>query len=124
MTPKRKVLKKHINTCSALFTGGWIEFRDYGMKLVSGKSAALATKVAEERRELAEAYNALVFELKRCSARRMRAEARLAALAKQEAVAVVEKSPSGQVWVAWHTGNIMTHVGKTLYADNKTNTPG
>jgi len=48
MTPKRKVLKKHINTCSDLFTGGWIEFRDYGMQLGVGKSAAVAWKNAAE----------------------------------------------------------------------------
>ena len=55
-----------------------------GLRSPWSELVTLATRVAEERRELVAAYNAVVDELRRCSARRMRAEARLAALTAQE----------------------------------------
>ena len=55
-----------------------------GLRSPWSELVTLATRVAEERRELVAAYNALVDELRRCSARRMRAEARLAALTALE----------------------------------------
>ena len=48
MSPKQKVLEKYTAAYSASFAECWVVYRDYGMQLGVGKSAALAWKNAAE----------------------------------------------------------------------------
>ena len=105
-----KTLYDHANKLEAELTEATAEnvriCADYESAFNRGLKAGNEQSIAQ--------HTALLEVLSRAE----RAEAVLARLTAQKAVAFIEKTASGQLWISWKNGTKITdHVGKTLYAD-------